>query len=124
MSGPDNQPGSTSTVGSFDFNRPTIVGLLFLASYFTGIAAIVGVVLAYVWKSEPHQPWEATHYTYQIRTFWIGMIACVLGILTVLFGIGILILALVGIWAAVRSVLSLINAQKREPMNDPQTLLF
>ena len=38
--------------------------------------------------------------------------------------IGIFLMPLVAIWVGVRSVMSLIKAQKKEPMPDPNTLLF
>ncbi len=117
---PDATPGSTG----FEFNRPTIIALLYLASCITGVSALIGVVLCYVWKSEPHQAWEATHYTYLIRTFWIGVAGSVLGILILLVGIGFLILFGIGIWALVRAAMSLANAQKRAPMKDPETLFI
>ena len=124
MNDPAQRPDATPAAGGFEFNRPTIIGLLYAASYVTGITAIIGVVLAYVWKGESHLPWEGTHYTYLIRTFWIGVIASVLGVITLLIGVGFLILLAVGVWGLVRTVMSLINAQKREPMKDPETLLF
>lgn len=111
----------------FDFNHPTIVSLLYLASYVTGITGIVGLVLAYVWRDDagtPGREWEASHYAYLIRTFWFGLLASVVGIVLSVIGIGLLILLAAAVWVAVRSVLSLVRAQKREPMPDPKTLLF
>lgn len=124
MNDPAPRPDATHAANGFEFNRPTIVGLLFVATYFTVITAIIGVVLAYVWKGEPHLPWEGTHYAYLIRTFWIGVIASVVGVITLLVGVGFLILFAAAIWALVRTIMSLVNAQKREPMKDPETLLF
>lgn len=124
MNDPTLRPEATRGPSGFEFNRPTIVGLLYLASCITGITAIIGVVLAYVWKGEAHQPWEETHYTYLIRTFWIGVAGSVLGVLTLLIGVGFLILLGIGVWALVRTVLSLVSAQKREPMKDPATLFI
>ncbi|MBB6123914.1 DUF4870 family protein [Sphingobium subterraneum] len=115
-------PAATPAPG-FEFNRPTIIGLLYVGAYITGISGIIGLVLAYVWKGEPHEPWEATHYTYLIRTFWIGLLGVFLGVLTLIVGIGFLILAGLCIWTLVRIVLSLVNAQKRAPMPNPQTWL-
>lgn len=120
----EQRPDITPTAGGFEFNRPTIIGLLYAGSYITGISGIIGLVLAYVWRSEPNQPWEATHYTYLIRTFWLSIVAVVVGFITLIVGIGFVILALIGIWALVRIVLSLVNAQKRLPMPNPETLLF
>ena len=119
----DPRPNATPTSTGFDFNRPTIVGLLYLASIVTGITAIIGLVLAYVWKSDPHEPWEHTHYVYLIRTFWIGLAGSVIGLILLVVLIGGLILLAVGIWMLVRTVMSLINAQKRAAMPNPETLL-
>ncbi len=110
--------------GGFELNRPTIVALLYLASFVVGITGIVGVVLAYVWRGDNPEPWEASHYTYQIRSFWIGLAASVLGVLLLIIGVGFLILLGVAVWVIVRSVVSLLNAQKRSPMPDPATFLI
>lgn len=124
MDEPAQRPDSTPVAGGFDMNRPTIIGLLYIASWLTGITGIIGVVLAYVWRGEAHQPWEATHYTYLIRTFWIGLLVSVIGAVLTIILIGIPILLAVAAWVIVRTVMSLINAQKRAPMPDPQTLLI
>ncbi len=105
--------------GGFDFNQPTIISLLYLASCITGVTAIIGVVLAYVWKGEPKAPWEASHYDYLIRTFWIGLIGSILGVILMIVLIGFLILLAVAVLVIIRSVLSLANAQKQAPMPNP-----
>lgn len=122
MTGQDPRPEATP-VGGFEFNRPTIVGLLYLGSLITGISGIVGLVLAYVWRGEPHQPWEEAHYVYLIRTFWIGLAASVVGLVTIIIGIGVLICLATAIWVLVRSIASLVRAQRREAMPDPRTLM-
>lgn len=121
---PKPAPASGSAVGSgFDFNHPTIVSLLYLSSAVLGVTAIVGVVLAYVWKGEPHEDWETSHYRYLIRTFWIGLIGAVVSALLMIVLIGFLLLVAVGVLVLVRCVLSLVNAQKRAPMPNPETWL-
>lgn len=104
---------------NFDMNRPTIISLLYLASFLLGITAIIGVILAFVWKSEGPAGWEDSHYRYHVRTFWIGLIYSILaGIasaLTLGF-LGWLFFGLVAIWFAVRGVKSLLAAQRREPL--------
>ena len=109
-------PRSTppAATGAFDFNQPTIISLLYLASFITGITGLVGVVLAFVWKDQPKAEWEASHYQYLINTFWIGLIGSVVGFVL------LAVAALVG----VRSVLSLINAQKQAPMPNPGSWLI
>ena len=124
MTDTENRPPMTPTPSSFEMNRPTIIGLLYAGSYLTGVSGIIGLVLAFVWRGEPHEPWEATHYTYLIRTFIIGLIAIIIGAVTAIIGIGFLIMFAAGIWALVRIVMSLVNAQKRAAMPDPATLFF
>ena len=112
------EPASNS---GFDFNQPTIISLLYLGSFVLRITGIVGIILAHVWQGDNQEEWAASHFTYLIRTFWIGLIVSVLMFVTI---IGIPLLFLPAIWVGVRSVLSLVKAQKREPMPDPKTLLF
>lgn len=115
---PSAQPAS-----SFDFNQPTIISVLYLSGFMLGVTWIVGVVLAYVWKSEAEAEWEISHYTYLIRTFWIGFIGTVISIILMIILIGFLLWAAVAVLMVVRCVLSLINAQKQEPMPNPETWL-
>ncbi|MCK0097805.1 hypothetical protein MWU38_00275 [Qipengyuania sp. S6317L1] len=108
----------------FDFNQPTIISLCYLASFITGITGLVGIVLAHVWQNENQPAWAASHFDYLIRTFWFGFAGFVVaGVLSVVF-IGILLMPLIAVWVGVRSVLSLLKAQRQEPMPDPKTLLF
>ncbi len=121
---PTNRNSGPPSTGGFDANRPTIVSLLYLASFVTGITGLVGIVLAHIWRTEPHDAWMDSHYTYLIRTFWFGLVACVIAGLLTIVVIGILLLPVIAIWVGVRSVLSLVKAQRQEPMPDPETLLF
>ncbi len=116
-SGPASQPID------FQMNRPTIISLLYLASFITGITGLVGVILAFVWKGEPQADWERSHYQYLINTFWIGFFGSIVSVLLMVVLIGFLLICAVVVLVVVRSVLSLINAQKRVPMPNPGTWL-
>lgn len=107
----------------FDLNYPTIISLLYLASVVTGITGLVGVVLAYVWRGETRDPWEASHYTYLINTFWIGLLGTVIGVALMIVVIGVFIWIGTMVLVVVRTVLSLLRAQKHEPMPNPTTWL-
>jgi uncharacterized membrane protein len=110
------------SASSFDFNHPTIISLLYLSSVVLGVTAIVGVVLAYVWKGEAHADWESSHYQYLIRTFWIGLIGSLVSVLFMIVLIGFLMLVAVGVLVLVRCVMSLVAAQKQQPMPNPTSL--
>ena len=113
---------STPTTGGFDFNRPTIIGLLFLGGYVTVITALIGLVLCYVWRDEAEE-WERSHFTYLANTFWIGVVGSIVGLILALVLIGFLVWAVVGIMCLVRVIMSLVAAQKRAAMPNPSTFL-
>lgn len=119
-----NEVSNTSSNSGFDFNQPTVISLLFLGSYVTGFTGLVGIVLAHVWQGDNQESWAASHFSYLIRTFWIGFLGFVIaGVLSIVL-IGFLLFPVVAVWVGVRSVMSLVKAQRKEPMPDPQTLLF
>lgn len=105
-------------------NRPTIVALLYLASCFVGATGIIGVVLAYVWRGEAQGSWEESHLTYLINTFWIGFIGSIISFFLLFVLIGILTWIAVGVLVVVRSVLSLVGAQRQMPMPNPGSLTW
>lgn len=119
-----NEPTTTPS-GGFDLNRPTIISLLYLGGFITGISGLVGLVLAFVWKGEAGPgSWEQTHYQYLINTFWIGLAGSIIGVILMIVLIGIFLLMAVGALVVVRCVMSLINAQKQQPMPNPGSWLI
>lgn len=128
--------------------NPTIVAILYLLSFAVPFTSLVGVVLAYVWRSEDRTlDWELTHYAYLIRTFWIGLVLVVVPIIFMFAGflaavphhgasqaapVGFLVTAVLvmllwlaaAAWFVARCVLSLIRAGRQEPMPRPTSWLF
>ena len=56
-----------------------IVYILYLVSLVVGITGIVGVIMAYVNRADAPE-WVQTHYRFQIRTFWIGLLYGLIGV--------------------------------------------
>lgn len=119
MNGPQTGVGQ-----GFDFNRPTIISLCYLGSFLVGITALVGLVLAYVWQGESAAPWEASHYRFHIRTFWFGLVGCLVSALLMMVLIGFIGFVAIGAWVIIRSVIALLAAQKHQPLANPDTLLW
>jgi uncharacterized membrane protein len=75
-----------------------------------GLPSIIAVVMNYARRSEARGSWLETHFSWQIRTFWytwlwilvISIIAMPLLIVGIGFVIGMLGLALVGLWVIYR----------------------
>jgi uncharacterized membrane protein len=97
---------------------------LFLLSLFAGVTALIGVVVAYVYQGDAPAPLR-THYRFQIRTFWIGVLYAFLSSLALLaFGVGILGFAFVAVWIIVRCVKGLRFLDRREAIPVPATWLW
>jgi uncharacterized membrane protein len=109
---------------SFQLNRPTVVALLYLASLITGITALIGLVMAYVWNKEPGLPWEYEHYRWHIRTFWIGLVYSLICTALVFILIGFVLYLVVAVWFAVRTIKALLAAQRQEPLTNVESWLF
>src|SRR4026209_2854545 len=83
----------------------TVVG-----AFLTGWPSIIAVILNYVKRGDVRGTWLESHFRWQIRTFWFGLLwfsLCLLFIVAT-FGLGILIawlpLGLVGLWFIYRII--------------------
>jgi uncharacterized membrane protein len=114
---------ASSSVFSDDRQMAMIIYVLFLVGFPTfHLATIVGLVLAYVNRDGAPQ-WLRSHYTLQIRTFWIGLLYFfVAGLCTVsivLTIVGIPMLLAVTVWFVVRCALGISRLLKNEPYPTP-----
>jgi uncharacterized membrane protein len=95
----------------------TVVG-----AFLTGWPSIIAVILNYVKRSEVRGTWLQSHFRWQIRTFWFGLLWVVLcaAFVVATLGIGLLIawipLALVGIWFVYRILRGWLRLIDRQPM--------
>ena len=100
-----------------------VVYFLYIAGMFIGISALVGIVIAYINRGKAGG-WVETHYTWQIRTFWIGLLYSFVSVLLMIVGIGFLLVFAVAIWVIVRCVLGLQAANRDEPVKNPESWLI
>jgi uncharacterized membrane protein len=95
----------------------TVVG-----AFLTGWPSIIAVILNYVKRAETRGTWLESHFRWQIRTFWYGLLwVSLCGLFIVMtFGIGLLIawlpLGLVGIWFVYRIVRGWLALRDRRAM--------
>jgi len=81
-----------------------------ITAFIFGLPSIIAVILNYLKRGEVRGTWLDSHFRWQIRTFWIALIA--IAICTLVFGPFALILigipfliagyVITGIWAAYR----------------------
>ncbi len=101
-----------------------IVYVLYFASYFFILTSVVGVIIAYV-QIGTADPMLQSHYRFQIRTFWIGLLYFVAGcVLIFAFGIGILVLIWWFIWTLVRSIKGILALNEGRPIAQPKSWMF
>ena len=80
----------------------TIVYALQALGFFLGITWIVGVVIDYVKLDDVKGSWLESHFRWQIRTFWWGLLWGVVGTVLLLVLVGWLVLLAAGIWVIYR----------------------
>jgi uncharacterized membrane protein len=97
-----------------------VIYVLFLLSFVVGITGIIGVVLAYLNRGKAGGFVE-THYTWLIRTFWIGLLFSVISFVLAIAFIGFLLMIAVAVWVIIRLVKGVMALNKNEPIPDPTT---
>ena len=98
----------------------TLIYILYLVGIIVPIVPIVAVVLAYIYRKDM-TGWLESHNTYQIRTFWMGLLYGIIALVLMLVLIGWLVYIAIIIWLVVRCVKGLQAVSRREPIPDPQT---
>ena len=121
---PTQQPQAPVTpAGTEDPGSAKVIYILYLVGIVVGLTAIVGVIMAYVKKGDA-PPWLQTHYRFQIRTFWIGVLYSIIGMVTAPILIGFLVFLFVLVWIIMRCVKGMGLADKGQPMENVETWLF
>ncbi|MDN6319290.1 MAG: DUF4870 family protein [Marinobacter sp.] len=86
-------------------NLAVVVYILQGLSFFLGgITGLVGVIINYVKQDDVRGTWVEPHFRWQIRTFWIGLLWTVIGVVTTFLIIGWFILLGIAIWLIYRIV--------------------
>lgn len=97
-----------------------VVYLAYLAAFAFPPLAIAGLVLAYV-NRDTAPDWLKTHHTFQIHTFWIGLLFWAVSIVLCIVLIGLLGILATMVWYIVRCALGIDRLMKREPYPNPYT---
>jgi uncharacterized membrane protein len=93
-----------------------------ITAFLTGWPSIIAVILNYVKRGDVRGTWLDSHFGWQIRTFWWGLLWVCLcwGFVIVTLGVGILIawlpLGIVTVWFIYRIARGWIALNDRKPM--------
>lgn len=99
------------------------VYILYVVGFFTGISALIGVIIAHV-KVSSSGDVARSHFKFQVRTFWIGLLYLVVGILLAYVVIGVPILIWWCIWTVVRIIKGMLLLNDGKPIANPISWLF
>jgi uncharacterized membrane protein len=93
-----------------------------ITAFLTGWPSIIAVIMNYIKRGDASGTWLDSHFRWQIRTFWYGVLwvgVCALFVVLTL-GIGVLIvwlpLALVTIWFIYRIAKGWLALREHRPM--------
>jgi uncharacterized membrane protein len=130
--GSDNGLGASSSLVSwtqliyglhaFSLVMGVIGTATLIGAFLTGWPSIIAVILNYVKRGDARGTWLESHFRWQIRTFWFGLlwVALCVGFVVVTLGIGLLVawlpLAVVGLWFIYRVVRGWLALAGRRPM--------
>jgi uncharacterized membrane protein len=94
----------------------TIIYALYAASFLVGITAIAAIVMNYIKRDDVAGTFLGSHFRWQIRTFWFGLLWGVLGAITMQFIIGFLVLIANGVWIIYRIAKGWLRLNDNQPM--------
>lgn len=86
-------------------------------SFAFGVTALIGLVINYVKREDVAGTLYQSHFDWQIRTFWWGLLWSVLGfILIFAFGLGLVVLFVAWVWAIYRVVKGWLKLTEGKPV--------
>jgi uncharacterized membrane protein len=95
----------------------TVVYALQALSFAFGVTALVGLIINYVKRDDVAGTLYESHFNWQIRTFWWGLLWGVLGsILIFALGLGLVVLFVAWVWAIYRVVKGWLKLNDGKPV--------
>ena len=87
INNPNNTMSDNKRRSLITYNHITY--LLYVLSYFTaGLLWIVPIFMNYAKRRDADGTWLATHFDWQIKTFWYSIVLFAIGVLIVAFALG------------------------------------
>ncbi|RTL42319.1 MAG: hypothetical protein EKK53_11575 [Burkholderiales bacterium] len=93
-----------------------VIYLLYGLGVFTGLTAVIAVIINHVKYGDTVDTLYASHFRWQMRSFWWGLVWGLLGACTVWIGVGFVILGANWFWLVYRLVRGFLNWNDGRPM--------
>jgi len=95
----------------------TVIYVLYGLSFILGgLPALVGIIVNYVKEDEVAGTWLESHFRWQIRTFWFGLLWTVVGVVLMLVLVGWFVLVGNFVWVLYRVIKGWLNLNEDKPM--------
>lgn len=82
----------------------TVIYGLQAVSFILGLSFIVAIIINYIKKDDVQGTWLESHFRWQIRTFWFGLLWSIIGVILLFVVIGYFVLMANGIWLIYRII--------------------
>lgn len=116
---------------------PITIYVLYLIGLFNGVTILLGLIMAYVLKAGASDR-ALSHYVFQIRTVWVwlawtviaallflvGFPLTLIGVGFILWAIAWAVVALIGVWFAVRCAVGLAHISRDQTYPRPWSWLI
>lgn len=93
-----------------------IIYALYALSIVVGLTAIAAIIINYIKRDEVKGTFLESHFNWQMRTFWWGLLWGVIGMITMVIGIGFVVLIVDGIWVLYRIIKGWLNLNDNKPI--------
>ena len=94
-----------------------ITYILYIVGFFVGVTPIIAIIMNYLKRAEMRGTWLESHVNWQIKTFWVTLIAYLLGAVLTTILIGFIVLLLAFIWHIYRLVKGLMALNNNQPVS-------
>ena len=98
-------------------NVATAVYALQAAGFLFGITWLIAIIVDYVKRDDAKGSWLESHFTWQIRTFWWGLLWGVIGGVLLLVLVGYLVLVANAVWIIYRIVKGWLRLTERREVS-------
>ncbi len=107
-------------MASSEVTQAKVIYVLYLAGFVVGITPVIGLVMAYLARGEG-AAWLDSHYTFAIRTFWIGFLYGLIATLLTVVLIGFLLYVALALWFIIRCVKGFRAVDQGRPVANVET---
>jgi uncharacterized membrane protein len=97
-------------------NIAMVVYALQALSFLWGVTAIIGIVINYVKREDARGTIYESHFEWQIRSFWWGLLWSVVGVVLIFVLVGFFVLFATWVWMIYRVVKGWLKLNEGKPV--------